>query len=94
MRHCKVLVVHLQGEGLNLLDVFSLASPKIKSLEGIRNEADTDNQVKAAVAIAREVGRDPEKEFSQNKRVKKFPQRLVDRRVNEVEVSFASFTNR
>ena len=46
MRHCKVLVVQLQQEGLNLLDALSLVSTT-KALERIRNETDVNNQVKA-----------------------------------------------
>ncbi|CAB3987849.1 zinc finger MYM-type 1-like [Paramuricea clavata] len=90
MRHCKLLAVQLQ-EGLNLLDAISLVSTTTKSLEGIRNETDVNNQVKAAVEMARQVGCDPEQEFSKNHRKRMPPLRLDDRRENEAEVGFASF---
>ena len=45
MRHCKVLVVQLQEEGLNLLDALSLVSTTTKALEGICNETDVDNVI-------------------------------------------------
>lgn len=79
MRHCKVLVVQLQQEGLNLLDALSLVSGTAKTLEGIRYETDVDNQVIAAVAMARQVGCDPEKEFNKHHRRRVPPIRLDDR---------------
>ena len=68
MRHCKMLVVQLQQEGINLLDALSLVSTTTKTLERIRNETDVNNQVKAAVGMTKQIGCDPEKEFSQHHR--------------------------
>ena len=91
MRHCKVLVVQLQEEGLNLLDALTLVSTTTKALERIRNEVDVDKQVKAAAAMARHVGCDPEEEFCHNHRRRVPPRRLDDTCENEVEVGFAIF---
>ena len=94
MRHCKVLVVQLQQEGLNLLDALSLVSTTTKALERIRNETDVNNQVKAAVEMAKQIGCDPEKEFSQHHRKRVTPLRLDDRNENEADVGFASFSRK
>ena len=83
MRHCKVLVVQLQQ--------LILVSTTTKALERIPNENDVNNQVKAAVEIAKQIGCDPEKEFSQHHRKRVAPLRLDDRNENEADVSFASF---
>ena len=56
MHHCKVLVVQLQQEGLNLLDALSLVCTTTKALEKICNETDVNNQVKAAVEMAEHIG--------------------------------------
>ena len=78
-------------EGLNLLDALSLVSTTTKALERIRNETDVNNQVKAAVEMAKQIGCDPEKEFSQHHRKRVTPLRLDDRNENEADVGFASF---
>ena len=85
MHHSKVLVVQLQ-EDLNLLDALSLVSATTKALQGIRNEADLDNQVKAAVAMARQ----PRRRIQATSQVWP-PLRFDDRRANEADVGFASF---
>ncbi|CAB4012511.1 Hypothetical predicted protein [Paramuricea clavata] len=94
MRHCKVLVVQFQEEGLNLLDAHSLFSTTAKALEGIRNETDVDNQVKAAAAMARQVGCEPEKEFSQHDRKRVPSLRLDDRRGNKSQILERTSWNR
>ena len=45
MRRCKVLVVQLQEEGLNLLDALELVSSTTRALEKIRNEDDVQKQI-------------------------------------------------
>ena len=89
MRQCKVLVVQPQQERLNLLDALSLVSAK--ALERICSETDVNNQVKAAVEMAKQIGCDPDKEFSQHHRKRVAPLRLDARNENEADVGFASF---
>lgn len=91
MRHCKVLVVQLQEEGLNLLDALSLVSTTTNAIKKIRNEVQVDNQVKAATAMARQVGSDPEEEFHRHHRRRVNPRRFDEHGENEAEIAFASF---
>ena len=42
MCHCKVLVVQVQEEALNLLDALNSVSTTTNALERIRNEVDVD----------------------------------------------------
>jgi hypothetical protein len=94
MRHCKVLVVQLQDEGLNLLDALTLVSATTSALEKIRNTVDVDNQVRAASEMARQFGCDPHQEFTQHHRKRLLPMRFDERPENEAELTFASFYRR
>ena len=78
MRRCKVLVVQLQEEGLNLLDALELVSSTTRALEKIRNEDDVQKQIEAATQIAMHMGINPEEEFQHRHR-----RRLIPRRIDE-----------
>ncbi|XP_065060569.1 uncharacterized protein LOC135687841 [Rhopilema esculentum] len=91
MRRCKVLVVQLQEEGLNLLDALELVSSTTRALEKIRNEDDVQKQIEAATQIAMHMGINPEEEFQHRHRRRLIPRRIDENRDNEEAFSFQTF---
>ena len=88
MRRCKVLVVQLQEEGLNLLDALGLVSSTTEALIKIRNEDDVKKEIQAAIDISKQIGINPEEEFQKNHRRRLIPKRIDENRDNEEIISF------
>ena len=91
MRPCKVLVVQLQEEGLNLLDALGLVSFTTKALEKVRNEDGVKKEIEAAVAIAKQFGIGPEEEFQQHHQRKLIPRKIDKNRDNEAVLSLEGY---
>ena len=51
--------MHLQKEGLNLLDAVGLVSSTAEASMKIRNEDDVRNEIRAAIDIAKQTGINP-----------------------------------
>ena len=77
MRRCKVLVVQLQEEGLNLLEALGLVSFTTEALIKIRNEDDVKKEIQAAIDISKQIGINPEEEFQKNHRRRLIPKKLM-----------------
>lgn len=88
---CKVLIVQLQDEGINLLDALSLVSYTTSALEKIRKEEDIQNQLTAAVSIAQKLEIDPGDEYERLHRRRVGPRRLDENGDSEAIQSFDLF---
>ena len=95
MRCCKVLIVQLQEESLNLqeesLDALSLVDATVIALEKIRNVENVDNQVRAAVAMTKQYGMDPIDDFQRVHRKRMTPVRFDNHSERGVNLGFTEF---
>ena len=91
MRRCKVLVVQLQEEGLNLLDALRLVSSTTEALIKSRNEDNVKKEIQAAIDSSKQIGINPEEECQKNHRRRLIPKRIDENRDNEDIFSFETF---